>query len=292
MRDFDYLQPQTIAQACGLLAEYGDGARLIGGGTALMLALRQRMLAPAQLVSLAAIRALRGIAYNEATGLRIGAMTLHAEVARHPLVRKHYPMLADMAAHLANPQVRNQGTIGGNLCYGDPSTDPPSCLIALDASLALVSPRGERVVSVSDFLVDYFTTALAADEILHEIRLPPPDFDLGAHARFCKTAADHRPLINIALTIKRCDNLIGQMRLVVGASTATPTRARAAEAFLTGKEITASLAREAADIVADGIEPISDLRGSAEYRRDMVRVFARRTIERLCGLSSEQGGVA
>ena len=276
MRDFDYLLPRTISEASGLLAEHGEGSRLIGGGTALLLALRQRMIAPSQLISLARIRALRGITYNDKTGLRIGAMTPHAEVASSLLVREHYPMLADMASRLANPQVRNQGTIGGNICYGDPATDPPTCLMALDASLVLSSTRGERIVPVAAFLIDYYTTDLA----------PPATFDLGYHVRFHRTAAEHRPLVNMAVTLKRNENLVRETRLVVGAATIVPTRVRAAETFLEGKAMTIDVAREVADIVAAGIEPISDIRGVGAYRRDMVRVVARRTIERLFGLQT------
>ena len=292
MRDFEYLSPDSIAEASSLLAEHGENCRMIAGGTALLLALRQRMVAPSHLISLAGIGKLRGITYDEQTGLRIGAMTLHAEVARSPLVQKYYPMLADMAGRVANPQVRNQGTIGGNLCYADPATDPPSCLMALDASVVLSSIRGERVVAISDFFIDYYTTALAPDEILAEIRVPRPTFDIGYHARFHRTAAEHRPLVNLAMTIKRDQDILRDVRIVVGASTTVPTRVKKAEAFLVGKVVTVPIALQTAEIVAEGIEPISDIRGSDSFRRDMVRVVARRTIERLCGLETATKNVA
>jgi carbon-monoxide dehydrogenase medium subunit len=250
------------------------------------------MVAPSHLISLAKIGRLRGVTYDDHTGLRIGAMTLHAEVARSPLVQKYYPMLADMAGRLANPQVRNQGTIGGNLCYADPATDPPSCLMALDSSLVLSSTRGERTVAISDFFVDYYTTALAPDEILSEIRVPPSTFDAGYHARFHRTAAEHRPLVNLAMTIKRDQEIIQDVRIVVGASTTVPTRVKNAEAFLRGKVVTGPIALQAAEIVSEGIEPISDSRGSDSFRRHIVRVVAHRTIERLCGLETAAKNVA
>jgi aerobic carbon-monoxide dehydrogenase medium subunit len=283
MHDFDYLLPESLAEAGDMLRAHGETCRMIAGGTALLLALRQRMVAPTHLVSLARIRALRGITYDDQLGLRIGAMSLHAEVARSALVRQHCPMLADMAGRVANPQVRNQGTIGGNLCYADPATDPPSCLMALDARLVLASARGERVVPMAEFLVDYYTTALAPDEILAEIRVPPSRFDFGYHARFHRTAAEHRPLVNLAVTLRCEADVVQEARLVVGATTTVPTRVPEAEAFLQGKKVTASVARQAAELVADGIAPISDIRGSEAYRRDMVRVVAQRTLERLCG---------
>jgi carbon-monoxide dehydrogenase medium subunit len=142
------------------------------------------------------------------------------------------------------------------------------------------------LLPVADFLVDYYTTALAPDEILSEIRVPPPRFELGYHARFLRTAAEHRPLVNLAVTMRRERDVVREVRLVVGAATTVPTRVLAAEAFLEGKTVTAAIAREAAEITAAGIEPISDIRGSAAFRRDMVRVVARRTVERLCGLES------
>ena len=137
MRDFDFLQPTSIAEASRMLADLGDDCRVMAGGSALMLAMRQRMLTPSHIVSIARLDALRGISFDAREGLRIGALSRHCDVARSPLVQQHYPMLAAMAAQVANPQVRHQGTIGGNLCYADPATDPPSCLLALDARVTL-----------------------------------------------------------------------------------------------------------------------------------------------------------
>jgi aerobic carbon-monoxide dehydrogenase medium subunit len=140
MRDFDFLEPQSIMEASEMIASFGDRCRILAGGTALILVLRQRLVSPSHIVSLAKIRELRGITYDPLEGLRIGALTVHTDIARSPLVRQHFPMLADMASRLANPQVRNQGTLGGNLCFGDPATDPPSCLIALDAQVVMRRP--------------------------------------------------------------------------------------------------------------------------------------------------------
>lgn len=278
MRDFDYLEPQSIREASNLLAEHRDNCRMMAGGTALMLALRQRMVAPSHIVSLRDIRELRGITYDNRTGLRIGALTRHAEISRSPLVRTHYPMLADMASRLANPQVRNQGTIGGNLCYADPATDPPSCLMALDADVVLSSARGNRILKVEDFVVDYYVTALEPDELVSEIRIPPAAFNAGYHARFLRTAAEHRPLVNLAVCLKKRDDACEEIRMVVGAATNTPTRLRKAEEFLKGKAISKGTAGDAADLAATEVDPISDIRGNAEFRREMIRVVCRRTI--------------
>lgn len=281
MHDFDYLEPRSIVEASHMLAEHRDSCRMMAGGTALMLALRQRMVAPSHIVSLRKIGDLRGITYDERVGLRIGALTLHAELSRSPLVCAHFPMLADMASRLANPQVRNQGTVGGNLCYADPATDPPSCLMALDAAVVLSSARGERILKVEDFVVDYYVTALAPDELVSEIRIPPSAFNAGYHARFLRTAAEHRPLVNLAVCLKKRADVCEDIRMVVGAATRTPVRLRKTQTFLKGKTITKTSAADAADLAVTEVDPISDIRGDADFRRDMIRVVCRRTIEGL-----------
>jgi len=281
MRDFDYLEPQSIIEASHMLAAHQDNCRMMAGGTALMLALRQRMVAPSHIVSLRKIRDLRGITYDERDGLRVGALTLHAELSRSPLARAHFPMLADMASRLANPQVRNQGTIGGNLCYADPATDPPSCLMALDAEVILGSARGERSVKVEDFVIDYYVTALEPDELVLEIRIPPFAFDAGYHARFLRTAAEHRPLVNLAVCLKKRGDVCEDIRMVTGAATRTPVRLRKAQDFLKHRTMTKSAAADAAELAAGEVEPISDIRGDAGFRREMLRVVCRRTLETL-----------
>jgi len=290
MRDFDFLEPASVAEASRMLADLGDDCRAMAGGTALMLAMRQRMLTPTHIVSLAKLDALRGIAFDQKQGLRIGALSRHNEVARSAPVQQHYPMLAAMAATVANPQVRNQGTIGGNLCYGDPATDPPGCLMALDAQVVLASAAGERLLSMQEFMVDYFVTALQVDEVVVEIRVPAPQPDsAGSYTRFLRTAAEHRPLVNVALALRRSGNQGHAVGLVADASTPIPTRVLRAEQFLEGRTVTADVAAEAANIVAADIEPLSDQRGSADYRRDMVRVVARRSIAALFGLAPATG---
>ncbi len=287
MRDFNFLEPTSVTEASRMLADLGDDCRVMAGGSALLLAMRQRMLTPTHVVSVARIDALRGISFNPQQGLRIGALSRHCDVARSPLIQQHYPMLAAMAAQVANPQVRHQGTIGGNLCYADPATDPPSCLMALGAQVVLASARGERVLGMEEFLVDYYVTAIEPDEVVLEIRVPVPTADAsGMYTRFLRTAAEHRPLVNVALSTRRSGMQCHEARLVVGASTPIPARLARAESFLDGKTITLDIAAEAADIVAADILAMSDSRGSEEFRRDMVRVVAKRTIANLFDLAT------
>ncbi|MGY6119552.1 FAD binding domain-containing protein [Paraburkholderia strydomiana] len=281
MREFEYLEPGSVQEACRMLADHQDDCRMIAGGTALMLAMRQRMLNPSYLVSLGKLRNLRGISYDQRAGLCVGALTLHAEIANSKLVREKCPMLSEMAAQVANPQVRNQGTIGGNLCYADPATDPPTCLMALDARILLEGVGRQREVTVEEFLVDYYTTALEHDEVVTAIRIPPPNFSAGRHVRFLRTAAEHRPLVNVAITVARDGSLCRDTRVVVGASTPVPTRGLRCEAFLEGKAFTAEIAAEAAGILASEIQPISDMRGTDDYRRRMIEVTSRRSLQSL-----------
>lgn len=288
MRDFDFLQPASVGEASRMLADLGDECRLMAGGTALMLVMRQRMVSPTHIVSAQRLPELRGISFDAASGLRIGALERHADIARSPLVQQHYPMLAAMAAQVANPQVRNQGTLGGNLCYGDPSTDPPGCLLALDAQVVLASARGQRVLPLEEFLVDFYVTALEPDEVVVEVRVPPPlPGEQGRYTRFRRTAAEHRPLASVSLVARRDGALCREAKLVVGASVPVPRRLARAEAFLRGKTITPDVAAEAAAIVAGDIVAISDARGSEDYRREMVRVVTKRTIADLFELPQE-----
>jgi aerobic carbon-monoxide dehydrogenase medium subunit len=290
MRAFDYLQPKSVDEASLLLAEHGDEARVFAGGTALMLVMRQRMLNPKVLVSLDRLSELRGITFDATKGLKIGALSLHAEVADDLQVKEYFPMLAHMAAHLANPQVRNQGTIGGNLCYADPATDPPGCLMALDAKVVLQSARGRRTLSMYEFLTDYYTTALAADELLIAILVPPPSANsVGQYTRFRRTAAEHRPILNVSFCASKHlssnGTTLSNVRLVAAASTPMPTRLKQAEDLLASEEITETLIEKVANLAAEEANVISDQRGSEDYRRQMLQVVTRRTLQTALGLN-------
>src|SRR5690606_2450750 len=141
--------------------------------------------------------------YDERNGLRIGALARHVDIAEAPLVKSHYPVLADMAAQVANPQVRNQGTIGGNLCYADPATDPPGCLMALNARVRVIGPNGGRTIVVKGLYTEYYQTALEFSEVVTEIQIPPLHSEAdGAYTRFRRTPAEHRPLVSVAVVAR------------------------------------------------------------------------------------------
>jgi carbon-monoxide dehydrogenase medium subunit len=286
VRDFEFLEPGSALEASRMLADHGEESRLYAGGTALLLGMRQRMLTPSHIVYLGGVPGLNRIEFDARKGLRIGALARHAEVADSPLVKERYPVLAAMARQVADPQVRNMGTLGGNLCYGDPSTDPPGCLMALGARVVAVSSAGERVIELDDFFTDYYQTALLPDEVVTEIQVPPMAGDaVAAYTRFLRTAAEHRPLVGFAVVASVERGVCSGARLVVGASTPVPARARKAEAFLEGKTVDAETLEEAARIASEEVSTVSDFRGSAEHRRDMVRVVGRRTMAAAFGIA-------
>jgi aerobic carbon-monoxide dehydrogenase medium subunit len=288
MVDFDWLVPSTVEEACQLAARYGDDARFMAGGTALMLALRQRLVSPKAVISLASLPELKGVDWDDARGLRIGALTLHDEVGHHAAVQAHYPALAFLARHMANPQVRHQGTLGGNLCYGDPSTDPPTGLLVWDAEVEIASARARRRLPLRDFLVDYFTTALGSDELLVAVHLPRPSANTRCrYGRHMRTAAEHRPLVTVATLARLMDGQCAELRLAVGASSVVPRRLGGAESVLSGQVPTAALVAQAADLAAHELDVLDDSRGSAEFRRAMVRVTVQRELTALFELPSK-----
>lgn len=286
MHDFDYLEPDSLRDVCQLTNQWGEDARLIAGGTALMLALRQRLVSPSCLISVARVPELRGIHFDSEHRLVIGAFTTHSEVAQSSHIREHYPVLASMASQVANWQVRNQGTIGGNLCYADPATDPPGCLLALGAEVVLQGVDQQRVLPISEFLVDYYETALQEGEVLVAIRLPAVKSNSHAsYLRYLKTLADHRPLVNVSIASVKAGSSIGDVSLVVGAATPFPKRLKAAT-DLVGQTPSLPLIQSVADAAAQEIDALSDARATADYRRDLVRVLVARALSQHFHLSS------
>ncbi len=278
MIGFEYRAPESIEEVWAALDETGDEARLIAGGTALVLLMKQRLVRPALLVSLKRLGALSEIR-NENGALRIGATASHRQVETNQHVRQHFPALAETLRRVATPRVRNQGTLGGNLAHADPNQDPPATLIALDASVRLRSSRGERSVRVDEFFTDYYETALQPGEVLTDILLPLPAAGSGsAFLKFLPRTADDYATVAAAASLRLDNGVCRDVRLALGSAGPTPVRARAAEAILEGQAPTDSTLRAAAAAVKDEVDPLSDIRGSAEYKREMSEVFAYRAL--------------
>ena len=287
MIGFEYRAPESLEEVWAALDEAGDDARLIAGGTALLLLMKQRLVRPALLVSLKRLGGLSEIR-NEDGALRIGATATHRQVETNQHVRQHFPALAETLRRVATPRVRNQGTLGGNLAHADPNQDPPATLIALDASVRLRSSGGERSVRVDEFFTDYYETALQPGEVLTDIVLPlPPAGSGSAFLKFLPRTADDYATVAAAASLRLDNGVCRDVRLALGSAGPTPVRARAAEAILEGQAPNDSTLRAAAAAVKDEVDPLSDIRGSAEYKREMSEVFAyralRQALERVGG---------
>ncbi|MCS6801662.1 MAG: xanthine dehydrogenase family protein subunit M [Chloroflexota bacterium] len=279
MSDFAVFRPHTVEEAVALLAQYGEEARPLAGGTALALLVKQRLVHPTALISLAAIPELRGVR-READGLHLGAMTPHAEVERLDGAAGVPPLLVETYRRVATRRIRNQATVGGGLAHGDPAQDPPAALLALDALVRLVGPAGERVLPVEAFFVDYYQTALQPGELLTEVIIPPqPERAAGVYLKFLPRTVDDYATVAVAVRLSLAGRELTDVRIAFVAAGPTPIRARAIEAMLDGEVPRPGLLREAGERAKTIVDPLDDVRGSAAYKREMAAVFLRRALE-------------
>ena len=278
IRDFEYFVPKTLEEALTLLNKYGDECKVIAGGQSLLILMKQRLVAPEYLIDIKGITELNYIKSDAKEGLRIGALTPHRAIEKSPVVRNGFAVLAEMENRLASIQTRNWGTIGGNLCHGDPAGDPAPVLIALNANLKMASLKGERNMAVEDFSLDYFETALEPGELLTEIQVPvvPPHTGT-AYTKFTVIESDLATVgVAVSITLGSSDDICQDVRVALGAAAPTPMRAKQAEEVLRGKRITDNLLKEAGKIASTEAEPISDIYASEEYRQELVEVLVKR----------------
>ncbi len=281
MNPFAYHTPDTQQEVLTLLHEHGDEAKLMAGGTALVIMMKQRLVLPETLISLHRLRGLDDV--REVNGaLHLGALLTHRAAETSPLVHTRLPVLADTYRHVATMRIRNVATVGGALAHADPNQDPPVTLLALDAQVQLTSVAGSREVPLENFFTDYYETVLRPDELLTAIRVPIPAPHTGsAHIKFLPRTADDYATVGVAATV-RLDPATGtcqDCRIALGSVGSTPLRAPQAEAVVRGQQLTPELLREAGAVAQQQTDPISDTRGSAEYKRAMAGVFVRRALE-------------
>jgi carbon-monoxide dehydrogenase medium subunit len=270
-------QPRSLAEACATLARYDGAARAIAGGTALVLMLRQGLLAPPALVRLDAIPGLDTIAEVDGT-LRLGALATLSAVAASPLVRARVPVLAAACALVGNVRVRNAATLGGNLCEADYASDPPGVLVALDARVRIHGPHGARELPVAALVRDFYETALAPDELVTEVCIPLPA-PTGVYLKYVTRSAEDRPCVGVTALVRHAaDGRLAEARVAVGAVAGRPLRLPAAEALAHGAVPDEALFHAIGQAYAAAAEPVSDARGSAAYRQQMVAVFVRRAL--------------
>ncbi len=276
---FDYISPKTMDEAVAALVAGGSDTRVMAGGTDLLVKIRHRMISPQRIVSLKRIHGLDAITFDRRTGLTIGATALLADVAAHAGIRRHYPTVADAAACTANVQVRNMGTVVGNLCNASPSADNAPTLMAMGASVNISGPDGDRNMALDQFFQGPGITALETGEIVTSLFVPLPPTGSGTayHSLSQRGKLDCSAVgvgTMITLKAKRCQDA----RIVVGACAPVPMCTPGAEKTLVGRQMTDALIRKAAEMASQETSPISDVRASASYRWKMVSVLTIRAL--------------
>jgi aerobic carbon-monoxide dehydrogenase medium subunit len=277
---FEYYAPTTMEEAIRLLKQLGPEAKILSGGMSLIPLMRLRLAAPRYLIDLNRIA---GLAYiKEADGfLRIGALTREAELESSDLLRSRYPILVETASVIGDPLVRNRATIGGNLAHGDPANDHPATMMALGAEVVATGPTGERKIPITSFFTGFYATTLDPDEILTEISIPmPPPHSSGTYVKRERKVGDFATAgVAAQVTLGRGD-VCEQVRIGLTNVGPVPIKARQAEEVIRGKKVEPEAVRQAAQLAAEESQPIPDLRGSAEYKRDLVRVLTIRALNR------------
>jgi len=277
---FEYVAPKTLEDALRLVERHGDEAKILAGGHSLLPLMKLRLAQPRYVIDIGRLRGMNYI--REENGhIAIGALTTHAEIESSPLLRAKCPLLPETAAVIGDVQVRNRGTLGGSLAHADPAADYPAAVLALDVEIIAASTAAARTIPVSEFFLDMLTTALRPGEILSEVRVAP----LAPHTG---TAYEklHQPASGFAIVGVAARLVLGKGETIedaaIGVTGLGPRafRAAAVETALRGKKASSKLFAEAARHAAQGIEPLSDLHASADYRREMASVYARRALER------------
>ena len=290
MIPFEYRTPKSLKEVHATLKEFGSDAKLIAGGTSLVIMMRQRLVRPNCLVSLRSVRGLNSIEIHDG-GTRIGGLATHREVESSSLLRRRLPLLAETYHHVATIRIRNMATVGGGLAHADPNQDPPPTLIALGATVKATSADGSRVIPLDEFFTDYYETVLKPDEIVTEVFIPKmaPN-SAGAYLKFLPRTADDYATVSAAavLTLDKTGKTINDVRIALGSVGVTPIRATAAEAVLRGQPVKAEAFAEAGEKAKEAVDPVSDFRGSAAYKKEMAGVFVRRALEKALATLRQQ----
>ncbi len=277
--NFGYVAARSIEEALDLLARHGEDAKLLAGGHSLIPAMKLRLAQPRCLIDLGSVSGLRGVRI-ENDALVIGALTVHAEVLSSALVHRYFPGLVDAASVIGDLQVRNRGTIGGSVAHNDLGADFPVILTALDASFTAVSRSGRRTISADDFFADFFTTALAPDEVLTEIRIPlPASGTASAYHKMGHPASGYVVVSAGAQVSRNASGRCATARVAIGGLTGGARRAPAVEAALVGQSLSAEVIGAAAAKAPEGMNPDDDVYASADYKRHMATVLVQRAID-------------
>lgn len=278
MIPFDLAQPQSLGEAIKLLDPDDPAVRPFAGGTALMLMMKAGLFRPRLLVSLGRIEKRYSEIAADRSGLRIGAMATLSALEQSPDVKRLTPVVTRTLRTLSNVRVRNVATVGGALAHGDPHMDLPPVLMALGASLTVVGPHGERAMLVDDLFTGYYETVLAKNELIAEVRVPAQDGKRASYMKVTAGAADDWPALGVAVALEADGAAIKSARVVASAATTKAMRLKSAEAVLSGQVVDDRLLGRAGEAAAAEAEILSDLRGSAAYKRELLRVYVGRAV--------------
>ena len=278
--NFEYMVPKTIGEACNLLLELGKGAKVFAGATDIIPPMRDKAFTVDYLIDLKHIPGMKYIEYDETEGLKIGALTTLREIETSPLVKEKNPAVAHAAKVVASTQIRAKGTMAGNLCNASPSADTPPILLAQNAKVLVQGPNKDRYIMMDDFFVGFKKTALEPGEIVTGFVIPPlKEGESAAYIKHAVRKAMDLAIIGVAVKLTMDGDVCKDASIALGAVAPTTMRARNAEKALIGKKLTDDVIVEASLAARDECSPISDIRASAEYRRDMIRVFTKRAIK-------------
>jgi carbon-monoxide dehydrogenase medium subunit len=278
MTPFELAEPATLQEALQLLDPDDASVRPLGGGTALMLMMKAGVFQPRRLVSLRKIATLRRIAVGADGGIVIGALTPLSDVERSAEVARRAGVIVRTMRRLSNVRVRNVATIGGNLAHGDPHMDLPPVLIALDAGIVVTGRGGERVLAVENLFAGYYETVLEPGELITELRIPAQGRRRAAYLKVTTGAADDWPALGVAVSLETDGHTMRAVRVVASAATEKAIRLAGAEEVLSGATIDDAVLARAGDAAAAQAETVSDVRGSAAYKRELLRVYVRRAV--------------
>jgi aerobic carbon-monoxide dehydrogenase medium subunit len=279
---FDYVRPGSLDEAVRALAGGGEDAKVIAGGQSLLPLLRLRLAYPELLVDVGGLADLRGVR-EEGDSLWIGALTTHDDLMRDPLIAQHCGLLSQAAGMVADPAVRHLGTLGGSLAHADPAGDLPAVTAALDASMVVHGPGGDRTIAANDFFVDYLTTSLGPDEILTGVLVPKLGTGWGYRYEKFHRTAQAWAIVGVAALARRSNGHIAEARIGLANMGAVPVRARAAEAAAAGAQASPEDLRSAARQADEGTQPPADLHGAPDYRRHLARVLTARALAAASG---------
>jgi carbon-monoxide dehydrogenase medium subunit len=279
---FEYHSAGSVKEALDLLGRWKDDAKLLAGGHSLLPAMKLRLAQPKHLVDLRKVPGLSGIR-EEGGMLVIGAMTTHHAVESSPIVKSKCPVLAETAGIIGDPMVRNMGTIGGSLAHADPAADYPATIIACGAEMVAESPRGKRTIKADDFFKGLLTTALADDEILTEVRVPVCGPKVGCAYKKFPHPASRFAVVGVAAVLTMDGGKVAKAGIGITGAGTKATRAKGVESGIVGKGLDAATIQAAAEKAPDGVDVQADLQGSEEYKRHLLKVFAKRAIEAAAG---------